>query len=109
MTTSKETIATIVDDHPEAVRDYYRDDVSDSGAINFLVGQVLVAVGGDADPADLYPKIESELEQQEPTKLLAREMFMAGYEAGVDVENLDDVTHKTGVSLFERYWEVNHE
>lgn len=48
-----------IDEHPEAVEDY-KD--GDDGAVNFLVGQVLQARGGSADPGEVNRVLKEKLE-----------------------------------------------
>ncbi len=43
-------VETAIDENPEAVADYHEGD---DGAINYLVGQVMAATGGSADPGEV--------------------------------------------------------
>jgi len=43
-------VTSAIDDNPDAVDDYHDGD---EGAINFLVGQVMQATGGSADPGEV--------------------------------------------------------
>jgi len=43
-------VTAAIDDNPDAVSDYHDGD---EGAINFLVGQVMQATGGSADPGEV--------------------------------------------------------
>ena len=52
-------VAAAIDDNPDAVDDY-RD--GDEGAINFLVGQVMQATGGSADPGEVNGLLREELD-----------------------------------------------
>ncbi|MBP1921483.1 aspartyl-tRNA(Asn)/glutamyl-tRNA(Gln) amidotransferase subunit B [Halorubrum alkaliphilum] len=54
-----DAVAAVVDENPEAVADY-RD--GDEGAINFLVGQVMQATGGSADPGQVNGLLREELD-----------------------------------------------
>ena len=49
-----------VDDNPEAVADYHDGD---EGAINFLVGQVMQATGGSADPGQVNGLLRERLDE----------------------------------------------
>ncbi|WP_281194532.1 Asp-tRNA(Asn)/Glu-tRNA(Gln) amidotransferase subunit GatB [Halorubrum sp. F4] len=48
-----------IDDNPEAVADYHDGD---DGAINFLVGQVMQATGGSADPGQVNGLLRERLD-----------------------------------------------
>ena len=52
-------VAAAIDDNPDAVADYHEGD---AGAINFLVGQVMQATGGSADPGDVNGLLREELD-----------------------------------------------
>ena len=54
-----DAVATVVDENPEAVADYHDGD---EGAINFLVGQVMQATGGSADPGQVNGLLREELD-----------------------------------------------
>lgn len=43
-----DAVESVVDGHPEAVEDF---QAGEDGALNFLVGQVVHRMGGNADPA----------------------------------------------------------
>lgn len=47
-----------IDDNPEAVSDYH---AGDDGALNFLVGQVMQATGGSADPGQVNELLREQL------------------------------------------------
>ena len=49
-----------IDDNPEAVADYHDGD---EGAINFLVGQVMQATGGSADPGQVNGLLRERLDE----------------------------------------------
>jgi aspartyl-tRNA(Asn)/glutamyl-tRNA(Gln) amidotransferase subunit B len=49
-----------IDENPEAVTDYHDGD---EGAINFLVGQVMQATGGSADPGQVNGLLRERLEE----------------------------------------------
>ena len=49
-----------IDENPEAVTDYHDGD---EGAINFLVGQVMQATGGSADPGQVNGLLRDRLEE----------------------------------------------
>jgi aspartyl-tRNA(Asn)/glutamyl-tRNA(Gln) amidotransferase subunit B len=53
-------VETAIDDNPDAVEDYHDGD---DGAINFLVGQVMQATGGSADPGDVNRQLREALEE----------------------------------------------
>ncbi len=55
----KTAVLEAIDENPEAVADY---ESGDNGAINFLVGQVMAATGGSADPGDVNQLLRAELE-----------------------------------------------
>jgi aspartyl-tRNA(Asn)/glutamyl-tRNA(Gln) amidotransferase subunit B len=48
-----------IDENPEAVEDYYEGE---TGAINFLVGQVMQKTGGSADPGDVNRMLRDALD-----------------------------------------------
>ena len=48
-----------IDENPEAVADYHDGD---DGAINFLVGQVMAATGGSADPGQVNGLLRERLD-----------------------------------------------
>ncbi|PAU85171.1 Asp-tRNA(Asn)/Glu-tRNA(Gln) amidotransferase GatCAB subunit B [Halorubrum salipaludis] len=52
-------VAAAIDDNPDAVSDYHDGD---EGAINFLVGQVMQATGGSADPGEVNGLLREELD-----------------------------------------------
>ncbi len=52
-------VQAAIDENPDAVADY-RD--GEDGALNFLVGQVMQATGGSADPGDVNELLRDELE-----------------------------------------------
>ena len=52
-------VAAAVDENPDAVADYHDGD---EGAINFLVGQVMQATGGSADPGEVNGLLREELD-----------------------------------------------
>ena len=49
-----------IDDNPEAVADYHDGD---DGAVNFLVGQVMQATGGSADPGQVNGLLRDQLDE----------------------------------------------
>jgi aspartyl-tRNA(Asn)/glutamyl-tRNA(Gln) amidotransferase subunit B len=51
-------VAAAVDDNPDAVADYH---AGEDGALNFLVGQVMQATGGSADPGTVNELLREEL------------------------------------------------
>jgi len=51
-------VTAAIDDNPDAVSDYHDGD---EGAINFLVGQVMQATGGSADPGEVNGLLREEL------------------------------------------------
>jgi len=53
-------VETAIDENPDAVADYH---AGDDGAINFLVGQVMSATGGSADPGEVNRLLREELEE----------------------------------------------
>jgi aspartyl-tRNA(Asn)/glutamyl-tRNA(Gln) amidotransferase subunit B len=61
--TSGDAVQTAVEaaiaENPDAVADYH---AGEDGAINFLVGQVMQATGGSADPGDVNRLLREELE-----------------------------------------------
>lgn len=52
-------VAAAIDENPDAVSDYHDGD---EGAINFLVGQVMQATGGSADPGQVNGLLREELD-----------------------------------------------
>jgi aspartyl-tRNA(Asn)/glutamyl-tRNA(Gln) amidotransferase subunit B len=52
-------VAAAIDDNPDAVSDYHDGD---EGAINFLVGQVMQATGGSADPGQVNGLLRERLD-----------------------------------------------
>jgi aspartyl-tRNA(Asn)/glutamyl-tRNA(Gln) amidotransferase subunit B len=52
-------VEAAIEENPEAVADYHDGD---DGAINFLVGQVMQATGGSADPGAVNELLREELE-----------------------------------------------
>ncbi len=52
-------VESAIDDNPEAVADYHDGD---EGAINFLVGQVMQATGGSADPGQVNGLLREQLD-----------------------------------------------
>ena len=54
-----DAVAAAIDENPEAVADYHDGD---EGAINFLVGQVMQATGGSADPGQVNGLLREELD-----------------------------------------------
>jgi aspartyl-tRNA(Asn)/glutamyl-tRNA(Gln) amidotransferase subunit B len=48
-----------IDENPDAVEDYY---AGEGGALNFLVGQVMAATGGSADPGTVNQLLREELD-----------------------------------------------
>ncbi|PSQ57715.1 Asp-tRNA(Asn)/Glu-tRNA(Gln) amidotransferase GatCAB subunit B [Halobacteriales archaeon SW_8_68_21] len=55
----KAAVAAAIDENPDAVSDYHNGD---EGAINFLVGQVMQATGGSADPGQVNGLLREELD-----------------------------------------------
>ena len=53
-------VEAAIEDNPDAVEDYHSGD---EGAINFLVGQVMQATGGSADPGEVNGLLRDELEE----------------------------------------------
>ena len=53
-------VETAINDNPEAVADYHDGD---EGAINFLVGQVMQATGGSADPGQVNGLLRERLDE----------------------------------------------
>jgi aspartyl-tRNA(Asn)/glutamyl-tRNA(Gln) amidotransferase subunit B len=51
-------VATAVAENPDAVDDYH---AGEDGALNFLVGQVMAATGGSADPGTVNELLREEL------------------------------------------------
>jgi aspartyl-tRNA(Asn)/glutamyl-tRNA(Gln) amidotransferase subunit B len=52
-------VETAVDEHPDAVADYHDGE---DGALNFLVGQVMSATGGSADPGTVNELLRERLD-----------------------------------------------
>ena len=52
-------VETAIDENPEAVADYHDGD---DGAINYLVGQVMAATGGSADPGQVNGLLRERLD-----------------------------------------------
>ena len=52
-------VEAAIEDNPDAVADYHDGE---EGALNFLVGQVMQATGGSADPGDVNQLLREELE-----------------------------------------------
>ncbi|PSP47611.1 Asp-tRNA(Asn)/Glu-tRNA(Gln) amidotransferase GatCAB subunit B, partial [Halobacteriales archaeon QH_7_69_31] len=52
-------VESAVADNPGAVEDYH---AGEDGALNFLVGQVMDATGGSADPGTVNERLRAELE-----------------------------------------------
>ncbi|OYR57370.1 aspartyl/glutamyl-tRNA amidotransferase subunit B, partial [Halorubrum halodurans] len=52
-------VEAAIDDNPDAVADYHDGD---DGAINFLVGQVMQATGGSADPGQVNGLLRERLD-----------------------------------------------
>jgi len=52
-------VAAAIEDNPEAVADYH---AGEEGALNFLVGQVMGATGGSADPGQVNALLREALE-----------------------------------------------
>ncbi len=52
-------VTAAIEDNPDAVADYHDGD---EGAINFLVGQVMQATGGSADPGQVNGLLREELD-----------------------------------------------
>jgi len=52
-------VETAIDENPDAVADYHDGD---DGAINFLVGQVMSATGGSADPGEVNRLLRERLD-----------------------------------------------
>lgn len=51
-------VETAIEENPEAVEDYY---AGEEGALNFLVGQVMQATGGSADPGTVNQSLRNRL------------------------------------------------
>ena len=56
-------VAEAIEENPEAVEDYR---AGEDGALNYLVGQVMQATGGSADPGTVNEKLRAELAAREP-------------------------------------------
>ncbi|MFB6176872.1 MAG: Asp-tRNA(Asn)/Glu-tRNA(Gln) amidotransferase GatCAB subunit B, partial [Halobaculum sp.] len=54
-----EAVRTAIDENPDAVDDYH---AGEDGALNFLVGQVMAATGGSADPGTVNELLRAELD-----------------------------------------------
>jgi aspartyl-tRNA(Asn)/glutamyl-tRNA(Gln) amidotransferase subunit B len=54
-----EAVRTAIDENPDAVEDYH---TGEGGALNFLVGQVMAATGGSADPGTVNELLREELD-----------------------------------------------
>ncbi len=52
-------VGDAIDDNPEAVEDYH---AGEDGALNYLVGQVMAATGGSADPGTVNELLRERLE-----------------------------------------------
>ncbi|MFB6126389.1 MAG: Asp-tRNA(Asn)/Glu-tRNA(Gln) amidotransferase subunit GatB [Halolamina sp.] len=52
-------VEAAIDDNPDAVADYHDGE---AGALNFLVGQVMQATGGSADPGDVNELLRERLD-----------------------------------------------
>ena len=52
-------VSTAVEENPDAVEDY---ENGEDGALNFLVGQVMQATGGSADPGTVNQALRAELD-----------------------------------------------
>ena len=52
-------VSAAIDDNPGAVGDYH---AGENGALNFLVGQVMQATGGSADPGTVNELLRAALE-----------------------------------------------
>ena len=55
----QQAVEAAIADNPDAVGDYHDGE---EGALNFLVGQVMQATGGSADPGDVNQLLREELE-----------------------------------------------
>ncbi|WP_418282405.1 Asp-tRNA(Asn)/Glu-tRNA(Gln) amidotransferase subunit GatB [Halorubrum sp. DTA98] len=55
----EEAVAAAIEENPDAVADYHEGD---DGAINFLVGQVMGATGGSADPGQVNGLLRERLD-----------------------------------------------
>ncbi|HET7325283.1 MAG TPA: Asp-tRNA(Asn)/Glu-tRNA(Gln) amidotransferase subunit GatB [Halococcus sp.] len=53
------TVENAIEENPEAVEDYH---TGEEGALNFLVGQVMQATGGSADPGTVNQLLRAELD-----------------------------------------------
>jgi aspartyl-tRNA(Asn)/glutamyl-tRNA(Gln) amidotransferase subunit B len=51
-------VRAAIEDNPDAVEDYH---AGEDGALNFLVGQVMQATGGSADPGTVNELLREEL------------------------------------------------
>jgi aspartyl-tRNA(Asn)/glutamyl-tRNA(Gln) amidotransferase subunit B len=52
-------VEAAIEDNPDAVADYHEGE---EGAINFLVGQVMGATGGSADPGEVNGLLRERLD-----------------------------------------------
>jgi aspartyl-tRNA(Asn)/glutamyl-tRNA(Gln) amidotransferase subunit B len=55
----EQAVAAAIEENPDAVEDYH---AGEGGALNFLVGQVMQATGGSADPGDVNQLLRERLE-----------------------------------------------
>ncbi|MHB9288470.1 Asp-tRNA(Asn)/Glu-tRNA(Gln) amidotransferase subunit GatB [Halobacteriales archaeon Cl-PHB] len=55
----QDAVEAAIADNPDAVEDYHSGE---DGALNFLVGQVMQATGGSADPGDVNQRLREELD-----------------------------------------------
>ncbi len=53
-------VAAAIEENPDAVEDYH---AGEDGALNFLVGQVMQATGGSADPGDVNQLLRTRLDE----------------------------------------------
>jgi aspartyl-tRNA(Asn)/glutamyl-tRNA(Gln) amidotransferase subunit B len=56
----QDAVVAAIEDNPDAVEDYHNGE---DGALNFLVGQVMAATGGSADPGEVNGLLRDELEE----------------------------------------------
>ncbi|WP_254537254.1 Asp-tRNA(Asn)/Glu-tRNA(Gln) amidotransferase subunit GatB [Halomarina litorea] len=54
-----EAVSEAIDENPDAVEDYH---AGEDGALNFLVGQVMAATGGSADPGEVNQILREKLD-----------------------------------------------
>jgi aspartyl-tRNA(Asn)/glutamyl-tRNA(Gln) amidotransferase subunit B len=52
-------VAAVIEENPGAVADYH---AGEEGALNFLIGQVMQATGGSADPGTVNELLRAELD-----------------------------------------------